>query len=289
MYYNTCTINYILDKNNIDKRIVNEIISDNYDFYKLFVTRKKLQIGGSDIRKFTYGGKVYELDYVYDADRHIYSLSPKGVINRTCFLIIIPDNENYVYIDNISSYEDCPHVGHLRNGRGSHLFKVVLAFIDSIKNDYKLKYIQLKDNSTLLCKNKGKIELSSLYILTQGESWYGKYGFIPFDVDKRDLHFENYVNYKVNSKLVDALRVSCTDLQDLILKSARLNNNTRLTDDKIKKLFKIYDNKSIKEFFKMFLSNYDLTCNIFYDIYKDFMRKNDIINLHGISYFKTLL
>ena len=288
--HNTQSLHNILKKNNINTSFTNNIIITNNEFYKKFISRRENQIGGQKTINFIYHNKTYDIDHYDETDRHTYELTPKTKNGQSCFIIIIPKNEKtkYAYLENISSYEDCLHVGHLRNGRGSHLLKVVLAFIDSIKTKYELKYIQLQDNSNYLCKDKGKIELSSLYMLTQGNTWYGKYGFKPFDPESESLHLDNYVNYLVNIKLVNILKIECTNLYELIVQTTHINKNEILTNDKITKIFKKYNKKTIKEFFTDFLKNYDLTCDIFYDIYKNFMEHNGIVRLHQISYYKKL-
>lgn len=281
---------YILKKHNFSGGFANEIYREDYDYYKPLLGRK-CQIGGVGIIKFNYNNKIYNINYTNDEYNHIYSLGPANVDKndpRNCFLIyIIKEDTSYAYIDNISSYNDCPHVGHMRNGRGSHLLRVVIAFIESLKDQYGLKYIQLKDNSTLECNKKGKIDLSSLYMLSQGDTWYGKYGFRPFNTYKRELDIERYIDYCVNSKLVEKIKINCTNLKLLMITAIR-KNRINFSEDKIELLFKKYGDKSIKEFFKYFLSNYDTTCEIFYEIYRKFMEDIGITNLQGISYFFEL-
>ena len=83
-----------------------------------------------------------------------------------------------------------------------------------MKPKWKLKYIYLKDNSLYFCqKTKRNIDFDSIHILTRGNTWYGKYGFIPYDSLKEEIDIENYVNYKLNSKLVNKIKIKCTNIK----------------------------------------------------------------------------
>jgi hypothetical protein len=57
--------------------------------------------------------------------------------------------------------------------------KIALKLILKIKDNYKIKYIQLSDNSVKYCNKKHQIDLSMMMTLITGTTWYGKYGFIP--------------------------------------------------------------------------------------------------------------
>lgn len=281
---------HILEQNKFNPQWGSYIFREDYDFYNSFYVRKS-QIGGSGIIKFNYNNKIYDINYTYDNYNYIYSLQPLNSDNneiRNCFLIYIDKKDtSYAYITNISSYNDCPHVGYLRNGRGSHLLKVIIAFIESLKEKYGLKYIQLKDNSYLQCKQIGQIELDSLYMLTQGDTWYGKYRFRPFNTYKKDLDIDRYIDYRVNSILVDKIKINCTNLKELMKKAIR-ENKTEFTEEGVERVISKYGKLSIKDFFKKFLSKFEVGCELFFYIYKDFMDSVGIKNLHGISYFLDL-
>jgi hypothetical protein len=84
-----------------------------------------------------------------------------------------------------------------------------LDFISKIlKPKYKIKYVHLKDNSFYFCaKTKKRLDLDSIYMLSRGETWYGKRGFIPFNTDTNTVDVENYANYKLNNKLVNKTNI----------------------------------------------------------------------------------
>lgn len=146
--HNTQSLHNILKDIGIKTSFTNDIIITNNIFYKKFISKNENQIGGHKTINFTHDKKIYKIDHYEETDRYTYVLTPTTRDDgRSCFIIFIPKNEiiKYAYIENISSYQDCSHVGYL--------LQIILEFINSIKNKHELKYIQLQDNSSYLCKN----------------------------------------------------------------------------------------------------------------------------------------
>ena len=124
-------------------------------------------------------------------------------------------------------------------------------------------------------------------MLTNADTWYGKYGFRPFDTYKKDLDIERYIDYRVNSILVDKIKINCTNLKELMIKAIR-KNKINFTEEGIERVINKYGNLSIKDFFKKFLSKFEVGCELFFYVYKEFMDSMGIKNLQGISYFLDL-
>jgi len=51
------------------------------------------------------------------------------------------------------------------------------------------------------------INLDDFMMLTKGNTWYGRYGFIPYDTNKNDTHKEKYKQYMKNRKLVNSVLI----------------------------------------------------------------------------------
>jgi len=185
------------------------------------------------------------------------------------------------------------------------MLHMTLDFINSIKQKYDLKYIQLRDTSTFTCKiNKkdSKTNMCDLYMLTRGQTWlaacslslseYGKYGFIPFNPDRnnKSIDIDGLVKYKLNQQLVDTIKIKYTNLKKYLLTaSKKLNITDSFSEKSIDKIIEIYNDKSIKEFFSYFMKKYDSTCHIFNEIYLDFMKDVGMQNLHSQVYFLPLV
>jgi hypothetical protein len=106
-----------------------------------------------------------------------------------CAVLIIDFIKKKSIIQSLNNYTDC--VRCLSNGEilfksGDILTQIMI--IISIKNN--LKYIELIDNSYLLCENS-KLSLIHLRTMTKGTPFYYKYGFTPkYETDI----FEHNVN-----------------------------------------------------------------------------------------------
>lgn len=125
-------------------------------------------------------------------------------------------------------------------------------------------------------------------MFTHGNTWYGKYGFIPYDSTNNKIDIENFVNYKVNQKLVNIIKLRYTNIKEYIKDAIQqLKLTEKIPPDKLYKMFEIYDDKPIKDFFSSFLYdlNYGYTCAVFEKIYLKIMKDLDMENLHGKTYY----
>ena len=102
---------------------------------------------------------------------HNFSIHRKNDYKQSDCLIIMINDEGIANIQNISYYDDCINTGLKYPGGGTVLLRMAIQFLRDIKKKYKIKKIQLTDNSTLNCeKNNTIINLSVLFILTNGDT-----------------------------------------------------------------------------------------------------------------------
>jgi hypothetical protein len=288
----------LLQKLNVDNysRVSEELCHSDFEFFYNYMAKSnekcktrlkmKAQIGGSKKKyKYKYEDNIFIIHEVDEDDRitiNIYKNKSKDAY----IIIFIPKDENYIYIHNISNYNERIISGMSKNG--TLLMRMVLNFSTNIlKSKYNCKYIQLKDNSFFWCdKLKKKIEFDNLYILTKGDTWYGKYNFIPFDPDSKQIDITNYVNYKTNQKIINIIKVKHVDLYRYISNAfiqLEMYNQKKL--DFLTRLLEKHKNDTIRCFFSIFLKDYDALCNVFSLIYKDIMNELQMVNLHGITYY----
>lgn len=126
----------------------------------------------------------------------------ESIINNTflgdhCAVLIIDFVKKKSIIQSLNNYTDC--VRCLSNNEilfksGDILTQIMI--IMSIKNN--LKYIELTDNSYLLCKNS-KLLLIHLRTMTKGNPFYSKYGFIP--LYEKNIYEHNINIYKQQKTL----------------------------------------------------------------------------------------
>jgi hypothetical protein len=158
-----------------------------------------IQIGSGDRKlKVEYENNIYVFEESTIDDNHfvLYSFIKffdeknfiKTNINRSpgslysvnedeCVIVII-SKDGIAEIHGIGNYKNC--VRFTNQNIGSHLLKITIKMLKKYKNKFGIKMITLTDNSIKKC-NKTQIKLSTMLILTNGNTWYGKYGFRPIE------------------------------------------------------------------------------------------------------------
>ncbi len=123
-----------------------------------------------------------------------------------CSVIMIDRMEGSADISGISYDPKCftlPQVNSFGNdSTGKLLLKVTLTFIKKMKNHYNIKYIKLRDNSMKSCGTVGQNIPFYIYLMiVSGDTWYGKYGFVPFNQEQKKTDKEKRKSYLKNQKI----------------------------------------------------------------------------------------
>ena len=225
-------------------------------YYDLFDHNNELQYGGSKHTILKYKNEEFKF-YVFNEGNSIfYNLYQNNDVNKRpeCLIISVNKKEKFAYINGISYDGDCFQIDSIQKS-GSTLLKISLKIIEKIQGHYKLVYIQLKDNSNKYCeKSETNIELSSLYMLTKADTWYSSYGFLPFNSEKKIVDQEAYNIYASNKKIVNSMLVKDTKIRKY-LEKATDKLDLKISKEIFHKLFKKYDDKSIRVFFYDFMKN----------------------------------
>ena len=246
--------------------------------------------------KYKFNNNIYNFDVikVTSKSKITYSVTNKNnnasKVRRDCVTIFYNENDKFCYIETISIDEESKcYLGQQYNKKGTLLLTFVLNFIEQyIAKEYEVKYIQLKDNSQKWCKLvKNSIDLDSFYMFVNGKTWYGKYGFVPFDVDNIKTDKYTLKSYKKNQKKVNETLVKDTHIGKYI-KDTIKKYDLDMDIDSIDEIIKIHKNYSIRKFLNALMNDYDTNCVIFYYIYKKLMEKMHMTNLHGKTYWKKL-
>lgn len=282
--------------------LIGEIIDGDNGFLKkhasvvnIYETNTE-QEGGYTKLNFKYGNYTFSIFQNEDRDNINFGIFNNDIpitknnnVTEVCAYMQIPKKENMIYIQNISKYPNCVKEGLPKSKAGSILLQGILKFIDSIKDKYKLEYIRLRDTSHIYCEeNRTSIDLSSLYMLTKGTTWYNKYGFIPSMTTENKPDIENLVKLEVNKKLVEKTKVKCTKVGDLLLREISKMKVEKNIIKMIKEMIEKYNNRSIKEFMYNFMETFGNTCQLYSEISKELIEEIGLYNLHGISYVKNL-
>lgn len=178
--------------------------------------------------------------------------------NNNCILILIYKDDKTAIIQGITS-EKCFKNPEFNNGK--YLLTITIKFLKKYKDKFNINRIELTDNSFINCNHEGiKIWLADLSLLQYGDTFYGRFGFIP---NKKI----DYNNLNDNKKLLEKLLTKNINLKEFVNINYELNKNLLkilyLSYDEFKnKLFIEWFNYISKklmkkncEFFEYFISN----------------------------------
>lgn len=213
-----------------------------------------------------------------------------------CVHIMIDKDYRLAYIKNISYYIDCAQPDLIHPGGGGVLLRLCLKYLRENKKKYKIERIQLLDNSFLNCKpHKINVYLSMLHTLVYGDTWYGKYGFRPYNSYSDEPDKNLLKLYERNKKIVKTKIVKETNLFKhlyKVLKKNRFSGESKIKESELIKFdedFNKYKKKTsdltIGVFFEKFLKNFDDKCEVFQEFYLNFCADNGIHNFHGGSFY----
>lgn len=207
------------------------------------------QIGGGKKLKIQYNDNKYIFEEVMDKDHYI--LYSKDEFE--CVIIIIEKNDKVAEIHGIGNNKLC--LKETNTNIGSTLLKITLKMLKKYKDKLDIKKILLTDNSLKKCNNKN-IKLAVMTSLLTGDTWYGKYGFRPYD-DTLIQYYEN------NKKIMNTITLKNINLIKY-LKMTLLDENII---EKSKKFIEKHQTMLVKDYLSNFLKEYDKTCEYFYNFY----------------------
>ena len=124
-------------------------------------------------------------------------------------------------------------------------------------------------------------------MLCSGDTWYGKYGFKPVDLERETLNLSRYEQYLYNKHILSKTKVKCCDIKQYIIGALQ----SQRTKDEIKKLktrLDNYDNKYIIELMSDFFDDYEDKCFIFNDVYWKIRQELKLYDLFEYKYFLVL-
>jgi hypothetical protein len=227
----------------------------------------KLNFIYNDIEYIFFKSEIDEGHYVlYSTDEY------------ECVSILIDRKNKLAEIHGIGNYKTCVITTDSNTSVGTILLNITIKILKKYKDKLGINKIILTDNSIKNFTNNINIELSTMLILIYGETWYGKYGFRPYDMLLSKLDEIN--NNKYNKNIQIMKNITITDAN--ILKYIKLTNKKSIIED-VEYLLKKYPNYLLSDFIKSFLKKYDKSCKYFNLFYKQLF---DSIKL--TSFYKGL-
>lgn len=155
---------------------------------------------------------------------------------------------------------------------GSNLLRLTLKMIEKYKNYFKVNKIILGDNSTFKCSTNENINMGIMMTLLSGDTWYGKYGFRPFDENEYKIDKVGNKIYEKNKKIMNTVLLKDVNLEKYLLKIHKKYPN-EFTKGDIVKIIEL-ESENPKKLLKDFLSEFtdknyfDLSCKYFSIFYR---------------------
>jgi hypothetical protein len=285
------------NKNNKIQMMIMKDLNIKYPDKVFYAIEKEcpytMQIINNCNKKFNYnmdiisqcgGGKIRKIEYMFDnkqfifyeekiSNRYELSIHQNDNIDNAniCVYLIIDKDEHIANIQWIYYDKKCVRTGLTYPGGCSIILKLCIDFLKKNKKYYDINRIQLTDKSYFVCKKNNKhIDLPIFHTLMFGQTWYGKYGFRPFDSYNNIRDELKYKRYKENYKIVTTKKLKDTTIHKY-MKSEFLTK---------------YENMTIIEFFyKHFFEDFQGTCEKLHKFYLDFATENGIYNFIGHPFY----
>jgi hypothetical protein len=240
--------------------------------------------------KYEYDGKefiLYEMRIDEGYDISIYRNDDPND-PQSCLHISTDTSCGIAYVRNIEYSKNCVSAGLEYPGGGSILLKLCIKFLKENRTKYGIRRIQLKDNSTFTCiANKKKIALPVLHTLLFGDTWYGKYGFRPYDYNNDTEDDRLAKAYDNNKIIITTTKAKDTNIFNYFLEMLNSEHPEKKEENekKIKEQYKKYGNLTLDRFFRKFIMNFQKTCVGISMFYMNFSTNLKLQNFYGESFY----
>jgi hypothetical protein len=203
-------------------------VYNNYTNYSVY-DDKNTHMKGCAKKIFTYNNKDFRFRF-YKSDKSL-TIYTENKQDR-CILILLNQEKHFAFIHSLGYFPSCSKPKTLC---GKEILMVSIKYLKKNKEKYGINRIVLTDNAIKrIPECKEPIKLSINYFLLNGDTWYGSFGFRPYDIT---LDKPNKDMIKDYDKTKDKIR--------------------KTKAKKYKKFFDKYD------FIKMKESEYDLNISYF--------------------------
>lgn len=288
-----------------------------YEYYEPIINNLNIkqlhyhQTGGKHIKTGTftqlYKGYKFQINVEKTKYDTLISILTQNDKLEECAIINVDAKLKVAYISNMSNYKDCatPTVQTLNPSTGSTILNFILGFLKQNKEGFKINRLLLKDsmlmlcfkinelilkfNSLKACRNcPEKIELGSMYMLLHGNTWYGKYGFRPYDFGKMQPDKYNIKLYRKNQQIISKILVKDTNILQYIKEAVNIYNIKDIDINIIISGTYKYKNKSLSQLLRALMKDYDKYCYIFSYIQPKLFKELGLSRFHGLGFYLDL-
>jgi hypothetical protein len=215
-----------------------------------------------------YQGEKYVFERYYDDENKLilYSYDDK---TTDCVSLFIDKKNKLIQLTSFGRNSGC---FKSESNIGSNLLRLTLKMIEKYKDYFKVNKIVLGDNSTFKCSTNENINMGMMMTLLSGDTWYGKYGFRPFDENEYKIDKVGNKIYEKNKKIMNTVLVKDINLEKYLLKIHKKYPNEFTKEDIVNII--VLELKNPKKLLKDFLSEFtdknyfDLSCKYFSTFYR---------------------
>lgn len=272
----------------------NMILYEDNEYFK-YSSKPNNMIGGKCNKTsylVEYKKKTFKFKCVDDEYNSAYSL--KFLDSDSEYIIILIEHgSNLAYIHSIANSGGKYEFNKKYTPSGSLLLKVALELLTKYRKELKINRVFLKDNATKYCfdeesgKTYEKIILGDMLMLLNGDTWYGSYGFLPFEPNSNKPHDQRIELYRRNQKIIKKARIKDVHLYDYLLNASE-ETGRDLNMEKIKKYLKENEKGSLSKFLRDLIKNYDHECDMFSKIYHMIFKELKLISFYGMAFYLDL-
>lgn len=265
----------MIERNNIINWIFNNslLLSTKQVPIKKFL---KLQYGGGKSLKVIYKGNEYEFEKI-EINGEYYALYTMN--DDECVSIVVDIENKIAEIHGIGNHPTCIKTNTLNVG--STLLKITIKMLKNYKDklgNAHINKILLSDNSIKTCgkhRHSRNIILSKMLILLSGDTWYGKYGFRPYDNIKNKIDKQLNEMYNKNKEIISKITIKEAN----ILKYIEMTHKSSLIEE-TKILLKNNPTYLLRDFIKSFIKDYDKMCKYFALFYEHLFNDIGLYDFH---------
>jgi hypothetical protein len=281
-------IRQILLNKTIYKYKINQSRVDILKNLKNFGLLEKQLIGGGKNLTIEYNNELFIFTKLDDEYTTItsYILQAKNK-NFECVVISIDKELGHASIDNLST-DDLICSDKIITNIGTHLVQLTIKLLKKYKDKFNIQKILLTDHSSLYCNNiKKSISLADLYTLKHGITFYGKFGFVPYDNDPILLS-----NIESNKKLNKKFNKNKEIIKNLKVKDSKLLyyldkfQNKKYDISKIINYVKEKQDNLLSEVITVLVSkkNFNIICEVLNYIMPKLFNSNGLTSFHNKTF-----
>ena len=280
-------IRQILLNNTIHKYKINQTRTDVLKNLKNFgLLEKQLNGGGKDLT-IEYNNEKFIFTKLDDSQTTVVSYI-LGALNTEaeCVIISIDKELRTASIDNLST-DNLQCTKQKITYIGTFLVELTIKLIKKNKDKFNIQKILLSDHSSLYCNQIRKnISLADLYTLKHGITFYGKFGFTPYDSD-------NSYNVDSNKKLNKKFNKNKEIIKNLKVKDSKLlyylekfQNKGKYDINKIMNYIKDNQDELLSKVITVLSSkeNFNMMCEVLNYIIPKLFNANGLTSFHNKTF-----